>query len=230
MKCKTAIQEFVEKLFDESRYGVDLMTIDDARDDLKAFRQEGWDLPEGITPEKYSEIWNNLVKEQNSCKEENTMKAITVDEWKHIEAGRTIYNGFGADTCTAPKEPGLYTLYELVYDNNTHAGFRWEKEKEAEKMKKENTITIYANYGVLAAEKRTVYSERPVSEAFDQLTVKIPDGWGLYETVTGSKALTAPWGGNYSINEVLAGDKNPMFIVIDDVHKEHRIKLEEVKK
>ena len=70
MKYKTSTQDFVEQLFNECRYGVDLMTVDDARDDLEAFRQEGYDLPEGITPEEYSEIWNDLVRKQQSYEEE----------------------------------------------------------------------------------------------------------------------------------------------------------------
>ena len=56
------------------------------------------------------------------------MQKITVDEWRYIAAGHTIYNGFGSDTCTAPKEPGIYTMYELVNDGNTHAGFTWKRE------------------------------------------------------------------------------------------------------
>ena len=59
------------------------------------------------------------------------MHRVTVDEWRHIAAGQTVDNGYSGGTCTAPKEPGFYTLYELVYKNNTHAGWKWEKEGEA---------------------------------------------------------------------------------------------------
>ena len=53
------------------------------------------------------------------------MTRITVDEWEHIPAGTKVANGFSNGYCTAPREEGLYTLYELVYeDSNTHAG--WE--------------------------------------------------------------------------------------------------------
>ena len=47
-----------------------------------------------------------------------------------VKAGETVWNGFigGQTTCTAPKEPGTYTLYELADDNNCHAGWIWEKE------------------------------------------------------------------------------------------------------
>ena len=57
------------------------------------------------------------------------MRRITIDEWKHIPAGKTIENGYPVNGyCTAPPEPGFYTLYELASDENTHLGWEWEKE------------------------------------------------------------------------------------------------------
>lgn len=57
------------------------------------------------------------------------MTRVTLDCWKHIGAGESVWNGFAVNgTCTAPEEPGLYTLYELVADGNIHAGWEWEKE------------------------------------------------------------------------------------------------------
>lgn len=55
------------------------------------------------------------------------MHKVTCDYWKHVAAGETVTDGFNNDI-TAPAEPGYYTLYELVEDGNTHAGFEWEKE------------------------------------------------------------------------------------------------------
>lgn len=55
------------------------------------------------------------------------MRKITVDEWKHIPAGTKIDNG-NCGFCTAPSEPGLYTLYQIADDNNCHAGWEWVKE------------------------------------------------------------------------------------------------------
>ena len=60
--------------------------------------------------------------------EVDRMREITVDQWHHIPAGTKIWNGYSNGYSTAPKEPGYYTLYEKVTDNNTHAGWRWEKE------------------------------------------------------------------------------------------------------
>lgn len=93
------------------------------------------------------------------------------------------------------------------------------------------TVEIYANYGVLAAEKRTVYTygaEHPHATCSDKMTVKIPEGWELYQNQMGATMVTAPWGWSYEINEVLQGDKNPCFYAIDKNMKSHRAWLEEV--
>ena len=57
------------------------------------------------------------------------MRKITVDEWHNIPDGTTIPNGYSAGYCTAPSEPGLYTLYEVADDMNRHVGWEWEKER-----------------------------------------------------------------------------------------------------
>lgn len=60
------------------------------------------------------------------------MHLVTVDEWHHINAGASVYNGYAVDSyCAAPAAPGHYTLYEVVNDDNTHAGWKWEKEVDA---------------------------------------------------------------------------------------------------
>ena len=56
------------------------------------------------------------------------MRKITVEDWKHIPAGTTIQNGYSNGYCTAPSEPGLYTLYEIASDSNVHEGWEWVKE------------------------------------------------------------------------------------------------------
>lgn len=91
------------------------------------------------------------------------------------------------------------------------------------------TIEIYKNYGVLGAEKRSVYTcggEHVHAVCSDKLIVKIPEGWELWENQFGEKMVTAPWGWNYDVNEVLFGNKGPMFIVYDANMKERRFKLE----
>ena len=71
-----------------------------------------------------------------------------------------------------------------------------------------NTIEIYCNYGVLAAEKRHVYTyggQHMHATCSDKMTVIVPDGWELFENVMGTLMVEAPWGWTYEINEVLPG-------------------------
>ena len=56
------------------------------------------------------------------------MRKIMIQE--NVKAGETVWNGYvgGCTKCTAPAEPGMYTLYELADENNCHVGWVWEKE------------------------------------------------------------------------------------------------------
>lgn len=58
------------------------------------------------------------------------MERVTVDYWKHVNAGEAVHDGYG-HLKTAPSAPGCYTLYQLVDDKNQHAGFEWVKEEES---------------------------------------------------------------------------------------------------
>lgn len=72
------------------------------------------------------------------------------------------------------------------------------------------TIEIYCNYGVLAAEKRNVYTfgaPHATAVCSDKMTVVVPDGWELYQNQMGRIMVTAPWGWDYDINEVLTDIK-----------------------
>lgn len=58
-------------------------------------------------------------------------------------------------------------------------------------------IEIYRNYGCLTAEKRSLYTygaEHATAVCSDKMTVEIPEGWTLSETVSGGMIVTAPWG------------------------------------
>ena len=50
------------------------------------------------------------------------IERITLDCWRNIKAGETVWNGYPDGYMTAPDEPGTYTLCQLVDDNNCHAG------------------------------------------------------------------------------------------------------------
>lgn len=53
-------REWVERLFDGAVGGVSTMTIAEAESDLRMFRADGWEVPEGLTANDYMEIWNDL--------------------------------------------------------------------------------------------------------------------------------------------------------------------------
>ena len=80
---------------------------------------------------------------------------------------------------------------------------------------------IYRNYGCLSAEKRVKYTygcEEATAVASDELIVSLPEnskGWEVYETAMGGLTVESPWGMQYDINEVLAGDKEPQFRAYD---------------
>lgn len=99
--------------------------------------------------------------------------------------------------------------------------------KPKEKIMK--TFEAYANHGCLTAEKRTIYSAfAPAGTAVtsDEIEITVPNGWELYETVCGTPCITAPWGQNYTLNEILSGNKSPYFIAYDKDGKLHKVTLE----
>ena len=86
-------------------------------------------------------------------------------------------------------------------------------------------IRIYCNHGVLAAEKRKIYTfgaPHDTAESWEEMTAEIPEGWKPFENAAGELMVTAPWGWDYSINEVLQGNKKPCFYALDKDMKGHR--------
>lgn len=86
-------------------------------------------------------------------------------------------------------------------------------------------IKIYCNYGVLAAEKRKVYTygmPHPTATCWDEMTVEIPDGWEVFENSMGSLMVATPWGWVCGINEVLRGNEKPCFYALDNNMNGHR--------
>mgnify|MGYP000117971610 FL=1 len=92
-------------------------------------------------------------------------------------------------------------------------------------------IKIYCNYGCLSAEKRNVYTygaPEATATCWDEITVEAPEGWEPYENYMGELMVTAPWGTNYTINEVLEGNEKPCFSAYDGNRKLHRTFLKTV--
>lgn len=93
------------------------------------------------------------------------------------------------------------------------------------------TMEIYKNYGCLAAEKKVIYTygnEAGTAVCSDQITVIIPDGWETSENIFGDLLLIAPWGDVYLPNDILGGNEQPHFIVMDDKGNERHYKLQTV--
>lgn len=89
-------------------------------------------------------------------------------------------------------------------------------------------IKIYRNYGVLAAEKRNIYTYGApynTADCWEELTVETPEGWEPFENTMGKLMVKAPWGWDYEINEVLQGNERPCFSALDKDMKGHRAYL-----
>lgn len=75
------------------------------------------------------------------------------------------------------------------------------------------TTTIYANYGLLGAEKRTVYSIAH-GKIYDELVVDIPDD--LYAGIgRGGDVLINAEGTIYLLREALCGNDTPYICYFD---------------
>lgn len=91
------------------------------------------------------------------------------------------------------------------------------------------TITIYKNYGVLAAEKRYVYTygaPHPNAVCSDRMEAEIPSEWEIYKNQAGQTMVKAPWGWSYEMSQVLQGNKTPCFFALDREGNRHRAYLD----
>lgn len=92
-----------------------------------------------------------------------------------------------------------------------------------------NTFKGYINYGVLAAEKRQIWTaaaHHAYATAYDEVEITIPDGWTVEENAFGDMIVTAPWGWAYKPNELLQGNENPYFSGFNQSGNGFRIKLD----
>lgn len=103
--------------------------------------------------------------------------------------------------------------------------------KKEKLYRQSKTFSIYQNYGVLGAEKRSVYTysgSHCACVCADEINVTLPenDCFQVYETVTGCLAVGSAWGWNYDIDDVLEGDKRACFFAIDKDRNGHRVYLD----
>lgn len=97
----------------------------------------------------------------------------------------------------------------------------------------ENTFNGFINYGCLAAEKRQVWTAgnpQPTATVSDAVEYTVPDGWELGWNEIDDPIITAPWGWDYSPNELLGGNEDPYFIGVDKDGNEFKIKVKWQKK
>lgn len=119
----------------------------------------------------------------------------------------------------------------LIYNYRKEEQKKFNSGRSRGKVEIMKTIEIYKNYGVLAAEKRNVYTfgaPHATATCSDKITVVVPEGWTIYQNQSGQTMVTAPWGWDYEINEVLHGNEKPCFYALDKNMKGHRVYLEEV--
>lgn len=86
---------------------------------------------------------------------------------------------------------------------------------------------IYALYGLLGREKRTVYSTaRGDHNIYDILTVEIPDFIETYENQIGDLVLEIPGCKSpYLLREILGGNESPYLLFSDQNGTEQKIEL-----
>lgn len=74
--------------------------------------------------------------------------------------------------------------------------------------------TIYANYGVLAAEKRCIYTAKPTDEAkvSEPVCVEIPESFVPYVSASDDVVVTID-GVQYLLQDVLCGNEYPCIVV-----------------
>lgn len=96
-------------------------------------------------------------------------------------------------------------------------------------------LEIYKNYGCLAAEKRAIYTfgcPEGTATCWDKMKVQTPKSWEESKNELG-RPFFRPQGQKYwwEVNEVLSGNKKPMFIYYGEengVQKIFQAELEEI--
>lgn len=91
------------------------------------------------------------------------------------------------------------------------------------------TLKGYINYGCKNMEKRPLYTAlgpHPTAVVSEPIEYTLAEGWELGETKAGGIIVTAPWGWDYTPNDLLEGKEAPYFAGINGEGKGFRIPLE----
>lgn len=89
------------------------------------------------------------------------------------------------------------------------------------------TIKVCKSYNVLG--RGIVYSQYPASDIYDEITIKIPEGFEAYENAAGEIVVKKENGSAYLLGEILTRANNsdkPIFRWIEDFGKYHSAKVE----
>lgn len=90
-------------------------------------------------------------------------------------------------------------------------------------------IRGYANYGVLAHEKKPVFTISNTSAyttVNEEIEITLPDNWGVCENNFGRKLIVNPDGETYIADEIISSYGGNPALIWYDGEKEHRIILE----
>lgn len=95
-----------------------------------------------------------------------------------------------------------------------------------------NTIKAFANYGVLAKEKKVVYTaELPHIHAAtsEEITIEIPETFEIGENMMGQTIITTPDGEDFRLNDILSQrNGNPAFKWFDKDQNAHYKELKQI--
>lgn len=68
MNSLSDVNAFVAGIFLASTEGREPMTVEDAAQNLREWKSEQWDdIPEDLTPELLSSLWNDCLNHERSC-------------------------------------------------------------------------------------------------------------------------------------------------------------------
>lgn len=91
------------------------------------------------------------------------------------------------------------------------------------------TIKGYANYGVLAHEKQTIFTvanEHGSATVSDKIEITIPDGWSISENQMGDLLINSPEGQTYLASEIVGSWGDNPVLRWHNGEKERRVKME----
>lgn len=90
------------------------------------------------------------------------------------------------------------------------------------------TIKGFANYGVLAHEKQTIFTipgKHPHATVSEEIEITLPDKWEVSRSESEDLLIDTPEGNTYRADDIISSwDDAPVLSWYDG--KDHRIKLE----